>query len=67
MTRRPALPVVNSRSRRGVGAAETVGRVLQEAGVPIFARNCERASDLPDLIRAARSEKRRDWRGGTAR
>jgi YegS/Rv2252/BmrU family lipid kinase len=56
MSHRPALLIVNGRSRRGAGAAETVTRVLRESGVPIIARDCERASDLSDLIRATKGE-----------
>jgi YegS/Rv2252/BmrU family lipid kinase len=56
MTDRPALLVVNSHSRRGAGAADEVARALQEAGVPVLARECQRVSDLSDLIRAARNE-----------
>jgi diacylglycerol kinase (ATP) len=53
---RPALLVVNVHSRRGAGAAEIVTRVLRESGVPIIAQDCERASDLSDLIRATKRE-----------
>jgi diacylglycerol kinase (ATP) len=56
MIHRPALLIVNGRSRRGAGAAETVTRVLRESGVPIIARDCERASDLSDLISATKGE-----------
>ena len=56
MSHRPALLIVNGRSRRGAGAAETVTRVLRESGVPIIARDCERASDLSALISATKGE-----------
>jgi diacylglycerol kinase (ATP) len=56
VNRRPALLAVNVRSRRGAGAAETVTRVLRESGVQVIARDCERASDLSDLIRATKRE-----------
>jgi diacylglycerol kinase (ATP) len=56
MSHRPALLIVNGHSRRGAGAAETVTRVLRESGVPIIARDCERASDLSALISATKGE-----------
>jgi diacylglycerol kinase (ATP) len=56
VNRRPALLVVNTHSRRGAGAAETVTRVLREATVPVIARDCERASDLSGLIHATKPE-----------
>jgi YegS/Rv2252/BmrU family lipid kinase len=56
MSHRPALLIVNGHSRRGAGAAETVIRVLRESGVPVIARDCERASDLSDLIRVTKRE-----------
>jgi diacylglycerol kinase (ATP) len=56
MSDRPALLIVNGHSRRGAGAAETVTRVLRESGVPIIARDCERASDLSALISATKGE-----------
>jgi diacylglycerol kinase (ATP) len=56
MSHRPALLFVNGHSRRGPGAAETVTSVLRECGVPVIARDCERANDLSDLIRATMRE-----------
>src|ERR1700759_2463898 len=56
MNHRSALLVVNAHSRRGAGAAETVTRVLREASVPVIPRDCERASDLSDLIRATKRD-----------
>lgn len=56
MSHRPALLVVNVHSRRGAGAAETVTRVLRESGVPVIARDSERASDPSDPIRAKKRE-----------
>jgi diacylglycerol kinase family enzyme len=55
-TRRPALLVVNTASRRGRGAVEAVVRALQDAGVLVLARACERAGELSELIRKSRSE-----------
>jgi diacylglycerol kinase (ATP) len=49
--RRPALLVVNARSRRGAGAADIVGQVLERAGVPVLRRDNGDADELPGLIR----------------
>jgi diacylglycerol kinase (ATP) len=56
VNRRPALLVVNTHSRRGAGAAETVTRVVRESDVQVMARDCERASDLSDLICATKRD-----------
>jgi YegS/Rv2252/BmrU family lipid kinase len=54
MPDRPALLVVNTDSRRGAGAADEIARALQEAGVPVLTRECER--NLSGLIRAICSD-----------
>src|SRR6516164_5207621 len=51
MSRRQALLVVNIHSRRGADAAKNVVHALGEMGVPIVARDCERVSDLSEMIR----------------
>src|SRR5689334_15508150 len=53
---RPALLVVNPASRRGREAVETATRVLQDAGVAVLARPCERSGELSELIRKSRFE-----------
>ena len=48
---RPALLVVNARSRRGTEAAEPVARALESAGLAVLCRSCAGSSALPGLIR----------------
>ncbi|HYZ31177.1 MAG TPA: lipid kinase [Crenalkalicoccus sp.] len=48
---RHALLIVNTHSRRGAGAAETIAHTLERAAVPVLRRTCEDAGKLPDLIR----------------
>ncbi len=47
---RPALLVVNARSRQGADAAATVALALERAGVPVLQRPCADAGQLPGLV-----------------
>ncbi len=53
---RPALLVINGRSRTGGDDPLSVRAALDEAGVPVREELCSSAEHLPDLIRAAAPE-----------
>lgn len=61
---RPALVVINARSRRGADASEVVEAAFQRAGLPFIRRECDRAGDLPGLIAGMADEVDRVVLGG---
>jgi diacylglycerol kinase (ATP) len=61
---RPALLIVNARSRRGADAAHAVAGSLERAGVPVLRRDCAEAGELPGLIRELASQVDRVVLGG---
>jgi len=61
---RPALLIVNARSRRGADAADAVTGALERAGVPVLHRDCTEAGELPGLIRELASQVDRVVIGG---
>ncbi len=52
LARRPALLVINPKSRRGSTSASEARAALLGAGVPILERECAKAKQLSDLIRS---------------
>jgi diacylglycerol kinase (ATP) len=61
---RPALLVVNARSRQGADVAATVASALERAGVPVLHRPCADAAQLPGLIRGLADQVDRVVLGG---
>jgi diacylglycerol kinase (ATP) len=51
-----ALLIVNQKSRSGAATCDSVADALSRAGVSVERRECERAEDLPQLIRDARPQ-----------
>ena len=61
---RPALLVVNGRSRQGADVAATIASALERAGVPVLHRSCTDAAQLPGLIRSLADQVDRVVLGG---